>query len=57
MPVEQLDQFGEVRQRPGQPVDLVDDDDVDLPGLDVLQQSLQGWPIGIAAGEAAVIIF
>ena len=36
--VEQLDQLGEVRQRAGQPVDLVDDDDVDLPGPDVLQQ-------------------
>ena len=36
MPVEQLDQFGEVHQRPGQPVDLVDDDDVDLLGPYVL---------------------
>jgi hypothetical protein len=30
MPVEQLDQLGKVRQRPGQAVDLVDDDHVDF---------------------------
>ena len=35
MGVEQLDQLGEVGQRPGQPVDLVDNDDVDLAGLDL----------------------
>ena len=29
--VEDLDDLGEVGQRAGQPVDLVDDDDVDLP--------------------------
>ena len=30
--VEQFDQLGKIGQRPGQPVDLVDDDDVDLAG-------------------------
>ena len=55
--VEQLDQLGEVRQRAGQAVDLVDDDDVDLAGPDVLQQPLQGRAVGIAAREAAIVIF
>ena len=32
MLVEELDQLGEVGERPGQPVDLVDDDDVDASG-------------------------
>jgi hypothetical protein len=32
-----LDQFGEIGERPGQPVDLVDDDDVYPAGVDVLQ--------------------
>jgi hypothetical protein len=41
MGIEQLNQFGEVCQRPRQAVDLVDDDDVNLPGTDIVQQSLQ----------------
>ena len=39
--VERFDQLGEVEQRAGQPVDLVDDDDVDLAGLDVGEQPLR----------------
>ena len=38
MLIEELDQLGEVGQRSGQPVDLVDDDDVDLAGPNVLQE-------------------
>ena len=56
MGIEQLDQLGKVRQRPGQAVDLIDDDDVDLPGADILQQPLQVRPVGRAAGVAAVVI-
>ena len=37
MGVEQLDQLGEVSERAGQPVDLVDDDDVDPSCADRLQ--------------------
>ena len=40
--VEQLDQLGEVRQRPGQAVDLVDHDDVDLLRPHLIEQLLQG---------------
>ena len=40
--VEQLDQFGEVGERTGQPVDLVDDDDVDPALPDGVEQGLQG---------------
>ncbi len=32
-----FDDLGEVRERAGQPVDLVDDDVIDSPGLDVLE--------------------
>ena len=35
MGIEQLNQLGEIRQRPRQTVDLVDDDDVNLPGADI----------------------
>ena len=55
--VEQFDQLGEVRQRAGQAIDLVDDDDVDLPGPHVLKQPLQRRAVGIATGEAAIVIF
>ena len=40
MRVEQLDQLGEVGKRPRQPVDLVDDDHVDLPRPDIVHALL-----------------
>ena len=46
MGIEQLDQFGEVGERAGQTVDLVDHDDIDLAGPDILQQALQRGPVG-----------
>jgi hypothetical protein len=52
--LEDFDQPGEVGQAPGQAVDLVDHDDVDLAGLDVGQQALQSGPLEVAAGEAGI---
>ena len=49
MGIEQLNQLGEICQRPRQAVDLVDDDDVNLPGADIVQQSLQ---VGTIGGDA-----
>src|SRR5215216_5923978 len=57
MLVEQLDELGKVSQRAAQAVDLVDDNDVDLLGPHIFQQSLQGRAVGIAAREAAVVVF
>ena len=54
--VEHLDQLGEVHQRAAEPVDLVDDDDVDPAGLDVGEQPLQRRALQRAAGEAAVVV-
>jgi hypothetical protein len=48
MLVEQLDELGKVRQRTSQAVDHVDNDDVNLAGSYVFQESLQGWPVGIS---------
>jgi hypothetical protein len=45
MLVEQLHQLGKVRQRPSEPGDLVDDDDVDLAIANIAQQPLQGRPV------------
>jgi hypothetical protein len=42
MLVEQLDQLGKIGERAGQPIDLIDHDDVDLAGPDVGEEVLQG---------------
>ena len=54
--VEDVDDLGEVGQRPGQPVDLVDDYDVDPPGLDLRHQCLQRRSLEIAARISSVVI-
>jgi hypothetical protein len=54
--IEQLNQLGEVRQRPCQTIDLVDDDDVDLPGADIVQQLLKVGAIGGPAGVSSIVI-
>ena len=54
--VEELDQLGEVGQRAGQAIDLVDHDDVDPAGADVGEQPLQGRALDRAAGEAAIVV-
>jgi hypothetical protein len=53
--VEQLDDLGEIHQRPGRPVDLVDDDGVDPMLRDVGEQVLQGGAVQGSAGEPAII--
>jgi hypothetical protein len=54
--IEDLDDLGKIGERAGQPVDLVDNDDVDPPRREVSQQPLQSRPIHPRAGEPAVII-
>jgi hypothetical protein len=39
--VKQIDQLGEIRQRAGQAVDLVDDNDVDLASPHVVEEAQQ----------------
>src|SRR5712675_1042010 len=56
MLVEQLDKLGKVCQRPGQPVDLIDHDHIDLAGPYVTKKLLQSWAVGIAAGKSPVIV-
>jgi hypothetical protein len=48
MLVEQLHQLREIRQRPCQPIDLIDHDDVDLAVADIAQQPLQGRAVRLA---------
>src|SRR6516225_10011657 len=54
--IEDLDDLGKIGERAGQPVDLVDDHDIDPPCRDVGEQLLQSRPAHRRAGEPAVII-
>src|SRR5258705_10155079 len=54
--VKDLDQPGKIGERAGQPVDLVDDDDIDPAALDVGEQALQCRPLHIAAREPAIVV-
>ena len=53
--IEDLDNLGEIGQRPRQPVDLVDDDHVDFPRADAGEQRPQGGPLHGTAGIAAIV--
>jgi hypothetical protein len=55
--VKQFHQLCKIGQRPGQAIDLVDHNDVHLAGADIVQQTLQGRAVGIAAREAAIVVF
>lgn len=56
MGIELFDHLGEVGQRTGQSIYLVDHDDIDPARLHVGQQALQGRTVGRAARESAVVI-
>src|SRR5207245_6869348 len=50
------DQPGKIGERAGQPVDLVDDDDIDPASLDVGKQLLQCLPLDVATREPAIVV-
>src|SRR6266436_6517213 len=54
--VEDLDQPGKIGERAGQPVDLIDDDDVDPASLDVSEQALQSRSLHVATREPAIVV-
>ena len=56
MRIEDVDDLGEVGERAGQPVDLVDDHDLDLARFDVGEQPLKSWPLHRAARKASVVV-
>src|SRR5208282_2327381 len=53
--VEDLDQPRKIGERAGEPVDLVDDDDVDPAGSDIGEQVLQRRTLHVAAREPAIV--
>ena len=56
MGIEQFDQLGEIGQGARQAIDLVDDNDIDPVGSNVIEELLQGRAVGGSAREAAVVI-
>ena len=56
MLVEELDELGEVGERAGEAVDLVDHHHVDRAGRDIRQELLQGRAVHRPAREAAVVV-
>ncbi len=56
MGIQHIDDLGEVGERAGQAVDLVDDDDLDLAGLDIGEEPLQRRALHRSAREASVVI-
>ena len=54
--VEQLDQLGEIGERAGQAIDLIDHHDGDLAGPDVGQEVLQCRAVEGGARETAVVV-
>src|SRR5208283_6079350 len=56
MRVEHLDDLGEVRERTGQAVDLIDDDGVDPMRGDVGEQTVQRRSLHGAAGVARIVV-
>src|ERR1700676_1147571 len=56
MGIEQFNQLGKICQRPRQTIDLVDNDDVNLPGADIVQQLLKVGAVGGPAGVSAIVI-
>ena len=56
MGVEDIDDLGEIGERPGQAVDLVNDNDLNLASLDIGEEPLQRRPLHGAAREAAIVI-
>jgi hypothetical protein len=55
--VEGLDDPGEVGERAGQPVDLVDEQEVDPAALDIGQKALQRRSRHGAAGETTIVVW
>src|SRR5271165_3767625 len=56
MRVEEIDQLGEVGERARQAVDLVDDDHVNSPCPNIVEQPPERRPFHRAAGIAAIVV-
>jgi hypothetical protein len=48
--------LGKIGQGARQAIDLVDDNDIDAVGANVIEEMLQGRAVGGSAGEAAIVV-
>jgi hypothetical protein len=55
--IEELDEFGKVRERSGQAVDFVNDNDLDFVGSHIVKQALQSGALRIAARKSSIVVF
>ena len=56
MGIEQLDELGKIRKRAGQPVDLVNQHNINLARPDIGQELLQSRPVERGAGECTIVV-
>jgi hypothetical protein len=56
MGIEQFDQLGEIGERAGQAVDLVDHHNIDLADPQLGEKRLQGRPVERSPGKSAIIV-
>src|ERR1700732_1810343 len=56
MGIQTIDDLGELGERPGHAVDLVNDNDLNLASLDSGEEPLQGRALYRAAREASVVV-
>src|SRR5206468_6498828 len=54
--IEQLDELGEISERAGQPIDLVNQHNVDRARPDIRQELLQSGPLERGAGECTIVV-
>ena len=54
MGIEQFDQLGKIGQGARQAIDLVDDNDIDPVGANVIEELLQGRAVSGSARKAAI---
>jgi hypothetical protein len=54
--IEQLEELGEISERAGQPIDLVNQHNIDRARPDIRQELLQSGPRERGAGECAVVV-
>jgi len=56
MSIEHLNDLSKVKQRAGEQIDLVHDNDINLRAPDVSQKPLQSWSLQRCSGVAAIVI-
>src|ERR1017187_422018 len=54
--IEGFDDLGKIGQAASEPIHFINNDDVELAGLNVFEQPFQGWSLHASAGVSAVVV-